>query len=229
MEEIAERSLAALLAAFPAGPYLLLGWSFGGLVAYELARRLAAAGREVALLAILDAAPVVRAAPAGDAAGGAPDRPLLDAADLLADELRGVLPVTAAEIRALPASERLPLLFARARAAGTLPPGFDAAHAQRLLDTFQAHQLAARSYRPAPYEGRLTLIRAAGPASAPPAAGARRDPTLGWGRLAAAVEVHEVPGEHETMVLPPQVAAVAERLRRCLSTAPAAPPPRRCR
>jgi amino acid adenylation domain-containing protein/non-ribosomal peptide synthase protein (TIGR01720 family) len=229
MEEIAERSLAALLAAFPAGPYLLLGWSFGGLVAYELARRLAAAGREVALLAILDAAPVVRAAPAGDVAGGAPDRPLLDAADLLADELRGVLPVTAAEIRALPASERLPLLFARARAAGTLPPGFDAAHAQRLLDTFQAHRLAARSYRPAPYEGRLTLIRAAGPASASPAAGARRDPTLGWGRLAAAVEVHEVPGEHETMVLPPQVAAVAERLRRCLSTAPAAPPPRRCR
>jgi thioesterase domain-containing protein len=232
MEEIAERSLAALLTVVPSGPYNLLGWSFGGLVAYEIACRLAAAGRAVALLAILDAAP--------EAAAAQP----LDEADLLAFGFESVLPVSAAEIRALPAGQRLPLLLARAGAAGKLPPGLDHAHAHRLLAVFQANQLAARAYRPAHYPGRLTLIRAAGPAvpsggesaateaagaaapshgsaTAPspvqPPGSARREPTLGWNRLAAAVEVHEVPGQHENMVAPPHVAALADCLRGLLA------------
>ena len=38
----------------PDGPYQLGGWSFGGLVAYEMAQQLRAAGADVALLALLD-------------------------------------------------------------------------------------------------------------------------------------------------------------------------------
>lgn len=40
--------------AQPEGPYCLGGYSFGGLVAVEMARRLAEAGQEVALLALVD-------------------------------------------------------------------------------------------------------------------------------------------------------------------------------
>jgi thioesterase domain-containing protein len=36
------------------GPYLLAGWSMGGLVAFEMARQLAATGHEVGMLALLD-------------------------------------------------------------------------------------------------------------------------------------------------------------------------------
>src|SRR5262249_20808874 len=36
------------------GPYLLAGWSMGGLVAFEMARQLVAAGHEVGMLALLD-------------------------------------------------------------------------------------------------------------------------------------------------------------------------------
>ncbi|MGW5493961.1 amino acid adenylation domain-containing protein [Streptomyces olivaceoviridis] len=43
----------------PHGPYHLLGWSFGGLVAHEMAVLLQAAGERVAFLAALDAFPVV--------------------------------------------------------------------------------------------------------------------------------------------------------------------------
>ena len=38
----------------PDGPYLISGVSFGGLVAFEMARQLRAAGCEVGLLALLD-------------------------------------------------------------------------------------------------------------------------------------------------------------------------------
>ncbi|GLW12940.1 hypothetical protein Misp01_80680 [Microtetraspora sp. NBRC 13810] len=42
----------------PAGPYRLLGWSFGGVVAHAMAARLQAEGEEVELLALLDSYPL---------------------------------------------------------------------------------------------------------------------------------------------------------------------------
>ncbi len=42
----------------PTGPYHLLGWSFGGLVAHAIATRLQNAGEQVDLLALLDAYPL---------------------------------------------------------------------------------------------------------------------------------------------------------------------------
>jgi amino acid adenylation domain-containing protein/non-ribosomal peptide synthase protein (TIGR01720 family) len=204
MEEIAERSLTVLRAAFPSGPYHLLGWSFGGLVAYEIARRLTAAGEEVALLAVLDAGPKPKAE-AGE------ERPHLDAADLLADEFRAVLAVTAEEIRALPEGERLPWLFARAEAVGKLPAGLDPAYVERLLATFQAHQQAALAYRPRPYPGRLTLFRAVGDLASRP------DLAMGWNGLAADLEIVKVPGGHEDMVAPPHLETLAVKLRELLA------------
>jgi amino acid adenylation domain-containing protein len=47
VEEMAEEYLAEMLTVQPEGPYLLAAWSMGGYVALEMARRLAAAGREV--------------------------------------------------------------------------------------------------------------------------------------------------------------------------------------
>jgi len=50
----ARRHLADIRRIQPRGPYHLVGFSFGGLVAYEVAQRLTAAGEQVALLALLD-------------------------------------------------------------------------------------------------------------------------------------------------------------------------------
>ncbi|MCL4748168.1 MAG: AMP-binding protein, partial [Burkholderiaceae bacterium] len=52
-EAMAERHLEAIRAVQPEGPYLLAGQCNGGLVAYEIARRLSAAGEQVALLAMI--------------------------------------------------------------------------------------------------------------------------------------------------------------------------------
>jgi thioesterase domain-containing protein len=54
VEQLARQYVDDLVVFDPVGPYFLGGYSFGGLVAFEMACRLAAAGRSVALLALID-------------------------------------------------------------------------------------------------------------------------------------------------------------------------------
>jgi thioesterase domain-containing protein len=55
VEDAAELALGAIRAHQPSGPYLLGGYSFGGLVALEVARRLTASGETVRQLLLIDA------------------------------------------------------------------------------------------------------------------------------------------------------------------------------
>ena len=73
VEEMAALYLEAVREVRPRGPYLLGGSSMGGMVAYEMAQRLRAAGEEVALLALFDTygpgqmpSPLAAPPPAGD-------------------------------------------------------------------------------------------------------------------------------------------------------------------
>lgn len=54
IEDLAGQYLAAIRAVQPAGPYLLLGWSMGGLVALELARRLEREGERTDMLFLVE-------------------------------------------------------------------------------------------------------------------------------------------------------------------------------
>ncbi|MBX2977650.1 MAG: amino acid adenylation domain-containing protein [Flavobacteriales bacterium] len=54
VEKIAEHFIGELKQARPNGPYLLCGYSFGGIVAYEMAQQLRAAGDEVPMLVLFD-------------------------------------------------------------------------------------------------------------------------------------------------------------------------------
>ncbi len=58
IDEMAEDYVRLIRKIQPSGPYNLLGWSFGGLVAHAVATQLQANGEEVALLALLDSYPV---------------------------------------------------------------------------------------------------------------------------------------------------------------------------
>ncbi|WP_280498957.1 non-ribosomal peptide synthetase [Nocardia farcinica] len=53
--ETARRYVAEIRGVQPHGPYHLLGWSLGGLIAHAVAAEIRAAGEDVALLAMLDA------------------------------------------------------------------------------------------------------------------------------------------------------------------------------
>jgi thioesterase domain-containing protein len=54
VEAIAARYLQELWAARPEGPHILCGYSFGGIIAYEMAQQLTHSGHDVPLLILLD-------------------------------------------------------------------------------------------------------------------------------------------------------------------------------
>ncbi|MFD7552900.1 alpha/beta fold hydrolase, partial [Streptomyces sp. NPDC059578] len=58
--EMAARYVEQIREVRPTGPYHLIGWSFGGLVAHEAAVRLQTLGEEVGLLCVLDGYPLER-------------------------------------------------------------------------------------------------------------------------------------------------------------------------
>ncbi|MGW2651054.1 non-ribosomal peptide synthetase [Streptomyces sp. NPDC001393] len=72
IEDGAERAVRAVRRTRPHGPHLLAGWSMGGLVALETARRLAAEGDRVERLVLIDSYPW----------GGAPDEDVLSPEEL---------------------------------------------------------------------------------------------------------------------------------------------------
>ncbi|MFJ2867752.1 amino acid adenylation domain-containing protein [Kitasatospora sp. NPDC087314] len=80
--EIAEDYVRQIRAVWPAGPYHLLGWSFGAVVAQEMAVRLQAEGAPVGVLALLDGAPVTGHGPEA-ADGPGQDEPVDTLAELL--------------------------------------------------------------------------------------------------------------------------------------------------
>lgn len=66
LEDLAALHAADLVKVDPVGPYHLLGYSFGAVVAVEMARQLLAAGRSVGFLGLVDYGPVhLRHAPRG--------------------------------------------------------------------------------------------------------------------------------------------------------------------
>jgi nonribosomal peptide synthetase DhbF len=58
LDDVAADYLHLIRQVQPVGPYNLIGWSFGGLVAHAIATRLQSMGQEVAILALLDSYPV---------------------------------------------------------------------------------------------------------------------------------------------------------------------------
>ncbi|WP_114789083.1 amino acid adenylation domain-containing protein [Niabella yanshanensis] len=54
IESIASRYLDEILRQNPDGPYILIGYSYSGVVVYEMARQLLAAGKKIKMIGILD-------------------------------------------------------------------------------------------------------------------------------------------------------------------------------
>ncbi|WP_437606619.1 beta-ketoacyl synthase N-terminal-like domain-containing protein [Sorangium sp. So ce834] len=208
IEDMAARYLEAIRSVKPAGPYLLGGWSLGGLVAFEMAHQLVRCGERVALLAMIDGYITIPSTR---------ERRLWQ----LVEAARMARPGMAYdELRRLDEGELTELVLDAARG---VAPGFADA-VQRLG---AAHGRAARSYTMLCYGGRVVYFRAAqqpppgpfGPVTEP--YGALYQPMAGIS--SQPIEIHEVPGSHHTMLREPHVRVLAERLRERLLAADVCP------
>jgi aspartate racemase len=212
IEDIAREFLREIRGVQPAGPYHLVGACMGGVVAYEMAQQLRAAGEEVGLLALLETWPPVPAVRWWDALGARTRALLL----LIRDRLR-LYRETLGRLRG-----RSQLRFLRDRLAmlGQIVGQRDLFRGDpsefHLRVVTQANLLAFGRYVPRVYPGRVVLFRAGGRKVDP-----ADDPRLAWERLAAAgLELHTVPGDDSGLMLSePHVRVVAERLRACIARA----------
>jgi acyl transferase domain-containing protein/thioesterase domain-containing protein/acyl carrier protein len=211
LEAAAADYLAELRQAQPHGPYLLGGFSGGGLTAWEMARQLEAAGEAVAIVVLLDTPlPVPPALTRAD-------RLLIRAAELRA---RGPAFVTdwLAAKRAWRAAER-----ARAERPA------EAAHEFHNRAIEAAFREAVGVYELTPRAGRTVLFRprldrrfrVAGGRFVSAAREYVFEDNL-WSPFAPGLEIVETPGDHDSMVLEPNVRVLAARLRTAIRAAEAA-------
>jgi thioesterase domain-containing protein len=236
IEDIAAYYIKALRKVQPSGPYFLGGWSFGGLVAFEMAQQLMRGGHQVALLALLDTlAPIPGNIPSFregfkfllTTATRSTWSFLLDYFYLItasnkhkSNTFLARFPNFNKLFQGLGSSESLSSLWGKVALANLIPQEsreriLSELNIRPMLRVYQANTQANLNYIPQFYPNPITLLRTSGESSI-----AHKDPTLGWSQLARGkVEVHRVPGNHLTMLKKPHVQVLAEQLRLCIEKA----------
>ena len=208
VEAMAADYLREIKARQPNGPYCLCGYSFGGLVAFEIARQLSESGNEVGFVGLFDTlmSPLRW-----------PLRTWLSIIGRRIARLPGTL--RAAPFRAWAAELRKPGGRLRARLAA--PPasmqqddaslsGLPSSLPIRVLRVAASALIASARYRPGFYCGELTLFTPM-----------RREPGLPsleaiWRKHARTLSIVETRGAHSTMLSAPNADSTAESLTHCL-------------
>lgn len=201
--QIAEDYLRTVRTIRPEGRLHLLGWSFGGAVAHEMATLLQSSGEQPGLLAVLDCYPHDPRRPAL-----APSRHeyLVSLLENLGTD-SGQIAAAGPELDEELARE---LLLRR----GHVLAGLDDDHLEGLLRVFVHNTELLAEYRPsARYGGELLLFAAANEPTA-----AQHSPAE-WAPFADAVTGHDVPAEHRKMLRPASVELYGPTLAAALDAA----------
>ena len=224
VEALAARLVGQILEAQPQGPYRLVGWSFGGVLAYEVAQQLEGLDRCVAFVGLLDTY-VPRLTDQGKARWDderALHRQLL--AHCTAHwQAQGEAGVTALE-RLAAFDEQVDLefgvLLTAIRAHGMLYPALaeaDDTQVRQYLAREVAHGHALAHYHLEPSSLPVWLLRASERGQVP----AGTTATLGWAEALPTLPLQcvDVPGDHLGLMRAPQVQTVGQVLGEALAAA----------
>ena len=203
--------IAEIRALQPQGPYLLAGYSGGGITAYEMAQQLQAAGQEVAVLAMLDTPLPVR-----------PTLSKIDKAHIKLAELRRKGPAYLLEW----ARNRWAWERARRRGPQEAVGDGEGGASFNSLRIQAAFLRAMERYETPQWDGPMTLFRP--PLDRHWAVSAGQYVTAEkeyvyednqWRQYAPRLQVIEVPGDHVSMVLAPNVTVLAQELAEVIAAA----------
>ena len=203
IEAMARQYVTAIRAVQPHGPYLICGYSFGGLVAYEMTHQLRLTDERSHLI-ILDTM-VVSDLPAKSN--------LAIVADYLQNEVSEVLEANPHLLKNLSEDESLAFSQLLERFA-EIGLGLDASFIQRQVALLQTNYQAFNAYRPpTTMEQAISLIRA----KDEPDGGEEAD--LGWQTLTTeSVELYWTPGTHKKMLDRENVVTLAGIISSILSS-----------
>ncbi|MEO5369526.1 MAG: amino acid adenylation domain-containing protein [Magnetococcus sp. DMHC-1] len=219
VEDLAAHYIQAIKTIQPLGPYHLGGHSFGGLVAFEMARQLLAAGESVARLAILDAPAPHHVHPTGLDWTAA--QWLTQVARIIGHLYQCPLDLHPEQLATLDPEAQLHLLHDQLQRHDILPPAADIAHFRGFVAVYKANLQVQYTPPLAAIPVPLTLFRSRDlqpdDLVTESSQTVRNDPTLGWTPYGSTpVAVHVIPGDHLTMMQSPQVDILAEKLRELL-------------
>jgi acetoacetyl-CoA synthetase len=182
IEEMAEYSLRALQQLQPRGPYRLIGYSLGGLVTLEMARRLSEQGEQNVLVVMLDSYLHRRYLSLGQQV-----RLVLRLAKRNAS-LMMRLPLRQTLSYLLYPSERQ--LRVPGDSSGKVRYETGTAISPIMKRARESAYLALSRYRPHPYPGKVKFVRAAISTDFPD------NPGAVWGKFVAKLDIDTVPGDH---------------------------------
>jgi amino acid adenylation domain-containing protein/FkbM family methyltransferase len=225
LEMIAAAYIKELRTFQPHGPYLLGGFCFGGLLAYEVAQQLKAAGEEIALLLLIQTTHPAQdhfrreVGPLRQWWYRGTTRVAIEKERILSGERGYVRERYGQLLDVMRGKTALALtrVLGKNESNGAAP---SASFVSELMKT--EHDRAADAYEPRPYDGDVLLIRVRNLLP-----GVVADPVfLGWkDLLSGRVDLCELPGYQQTLMLEPNVSglarAVTTHLQRIFDRRPA--------
>ncbi|NJS12148.1 MAG: amino acid adenylation domain-containing protein [Microcoleus sp. CSU_2_2] len=208
VEELAAYYIQEMQTFQPIGPYFLLGVSFGGTIAFEMARQLHDRGEKVALLGLLDTyGPSV-----------SKDLSVTKKSRLVATRILQLKPAVFVEKAKSNLRGKIEMLtYMIYRILIKLYRAFDRPLPIYLEDftNIQLNEEASRYYVAGVYPGRAILFKAVETAILFGA-----DSELGWGEIVrGGIEIHEIPSNHLGMLKEPHVQLLGEALQAVIERA----------
>jgi amino acid adenylation domain-containing protein len=218
LARIAREHVEAVRAVQPRGPYAIAGWSFGGMVAYEMAVQLQAAGEIVSFVGLLDtiAPHIIQELQVRD------DQMLVGLATEQAEKWGWTFSFPPESLHGLPLREKTRRVADALRAQGPVPAWYAPEQLEGAFQGVWERVESGRGYVPGRFRGTVTLFRSGQAAAYREALFAGKtaevERVLGWAEhVDGEVEVHTLPGSHVTLAAEPHVAVLAERMRESLA------------
>ncbi|GCE27608.1 hypothetical protein KDA_30920 [Dictyobacter alpinus] len=211
IEEMASRYIAAIREIQPHGPYALGGFSFGGIIAFEMAQQLRKSGQHVELLALLDSAsPLSTQGFENEDNAGFLSVITMEA---IRTSTQKTVEEVYADLRSRTLDEQLRYVVDQMVRAGLDPPENGPLGVRHELRIYQTRTRMIQRYRAGVYPGCITVFQAQDHDGLAPERHLDED----WQRFSAQpITTHPVPGYHDTILDEPHVQIMARHLQASL-------------